>query len=351
MEEVNTEPAKHIFLDVVGFTRNRDVVAQARIVELLNGLVSSCLEQHEITEDDSILLPTGDGLCITLLSVETPHDIHIRIALDILKELHRHNIDPDSPESHRFEVRIGINDNTDILVLDINNKRNIAGAGINGAQRVMSLADGGQVLVSSRVYENLRYWPTYINAFDQHSGTVKHGERMGVYQLKLDRPGLNVEVPSAFKPTPKPLKPQEPRLPRVMAYYLAHAIANQQTILEKDLSNEDAVILLLYMRAKDSEEEADATQFEKLYPDTYKAGKASFEEQYKEHYSKIDRGVVYLIHRFMSDTYFFNDDLPLYKCFHQTSDGVVDFRFANDAGRAKLKKDWPQIWEQFELGE
>src|SRR5215210_4827268 len=86
--EARTIPAKHVFLDVVGFTRNRSVEAQTEIVGYLNSFVANCLEQYHIPEDKRILLPTGDGLCIAIMNIEDPYDIHIQLALSILKTLH-----------------------------------------------------------------------------------------------------------------------------------------------------------------------------------------------------------------------------------------------------------------------
>ena len=81
MTEAKTTPAKHIFLDIVGYTRNRSVEAQTDIVGLLNSFVGKCLKQHQIPEDRRILLPTGDGLCIALLNLEDPYDIHIKLVV------------------------------------------------------------------------------------------------------------------------------------------------------------------------------------------------------------------------------------------------------------------------------
>lgn len=222
-------PAKHIFLDVVGFTRARSVEAQTDIVGYLNSLVSGCLEQHDIPEDQRILLPTGDGLCIALLNIEDPYDIHIQIALDILERLHQHNGDRNLEESRKFMIRIGINANTDNLVTDINGRLNIAGRGINVAQRVMDKADGGQILVSQAVYETLQQREKYMNLFEGYEAKTKHGESVNVYQLLLyGRDSLNTDTPSAFE-----VEVSERKLPELVAHYFAHAISNRSDLLSK----------------------------------------------------------------------------------------------------------------------
>jgi hypothetical protein len=157
------------------------------------------------------------------------------------------------------------------------------------------------------------------------------------------RPGLNLDTPSTFVEPPKP-KAQESRLHRRLAYYMAHAIENQRAILGSDLWDENAIILLLYLLEKDSESEADATEFDTVYPDTYKAGEATFEEQYK-YYATIDRNVLYELSRFLSDKLF--SDNNAYRYFHSAPQGWTDFRFVSEAGKYKLKADWPHIWESF----
>lgn len=135
--EAVTVDAKYVFADVVGFTRGRSVEAQSDIVGYLNGVVRHALLGNGVPEGKCILLPTGDGLCVALLPYEgSPYDVHVRVALSLLRGAHEHNEDTKD-EMRRFEVRIGLNANTDNLVTDINGNRNVAGAGINMAQRVM----------------------------------------------------------------------------------------------------------------------------------------------------------------------------------------------------------------------
>ena len=153
MADAATVPAKYIFLDVVGFTYNRSVEAQSDIVHSLNEIVKASLDEYSIHDDNRIFLPTGDGICIALLNIECLHDIasaydiHVKIALGILKRLEEHNTSTEDVQ-RKFKLRIGINENIDNLVEDVNGNRNVAGDGINLAQRVMSLADGNQILIS-----------------------------------------------------------------------------------------------------------------------------------------------------------------------------------------------------------
>ena len=74
----------------------------------------------------------------------------------------------------KFHVRIGINENVDNLIIDINGKLNVAGSGINMSQRIMSCCDGGQILISQTVYEFLSAREEYMNLFKVYPATGKH---------------------------------------------------------------------------------------------------------------------------------------------------------------------------------
>src|SRR5262245_44600004 len=90
-------PVKYVFLDVVGFTYNRSVETQSDIVRSLNAIVKASIQANSIPEENQILIPTGDGICVALLNldrltvVESPYDVHLRIALDILARLDEYN--------------------------------------------------------------------------------------------------------------------------------------------------------------------------------------------------------------------------------------------------------------------
>lgn len=196
--------AKYVFLDVVGFSR-RTVDDQSYVVGALNGMVRDALaaatRAREVAKRQVILLPTGDGICIALVNLSSP-DLHVRLALDILGRIQAHNAGVDKRE-RAFEVRVGLNSNHDNRVTDINNRRNIAGAGINTAQRIMSMADGGQVLLGAGDVSALAQRDGYTDAFREYLATVKHGVKIPVYQLVSPNPGLNVDEPSQlsrFKP-------------------------------------------------------------------------------------------------------------------------------------------------------
>src|SRR5207247_1517913 len=136
--------------------------------------VSLACGEHHLSDGKRLYLPTGDGLCIVLLGITDPYDIHLRLALDILARLKAYR-NAESDSMRQFEVRIGINSNIDNSVTDINGNKNVAGAGINMAQRIMSLADGSQILVSRNIFEILSQRERYREAFKMYTTSVKHG--------------------------------------------------------------------------------------------------------------------------------------------------------------------------------
>lgn len=194
-----TAPIKYVYLDVEGFTNERSVEAQADIVDVLNGVVLGALDDLKIISDSRILLPTGDGICIALLGAANDLHLHLRLALRILTRLHAYNAGQPS-EQRRFRLRIGINQNIDNLVTDINGRPNVAGAGVNVAQRIMSVADGNQIMVAATVFDNLRYRERYTSDFREYKATVKHAVQLAVYQYIGTSEGLDTQVPRAFSP-------------------------------------------------------------------------------------------------------------------------------------------------------
>lgn len=81
----------------------------------------------------------------------------------------------------KFSLRIAVNENIDNVVTDINKQKNISGAGINFASRILSLCDNNQIIVSNGVYERLVQREKYIQSFNKYIGEVKHGVQLTVY--------------------------------------------------------------------------------------------------------------------------------------------------------------------------
>lgn len=212
---------QYVFLDVVRFTQGRTIEAQIDVVDALNAAVSSALETLEVRVDDRILLPTGDGLALALLQPGT-FDLALTLAQTILKNVGAHN-SSIADVRRQFDLRIGVNQNIDNLVTDINGNRNIAGRGINQAQRIMSNADGRQILLGDSIYDILCEREAYDGCFRPLPGRDKHGNRFTVYQLiRPEAEWLDVNPPAGFRP------PQSKR--RSLSDYQAHYIANAPSL-------------------------------------------------------------------------------------------------------------------------
>jgi len=202
-------PAKYVYLDVVDFTKDRGVVVQTEIVRVLNEIVKRAVDSLYVPPKNIIYLPTGDGICVALLNIEAvtpavgkPYDIHLRLALNIIKGVSEYN-ESIEPGRARFDIRVGINESTDNKVKDINGKFNMAGSGINEAQRIMSLAEGNQIFVGNSVFEKLAQWEPYSNEsnfFYPLKVTVKHHKVLRVHQyVGGGHPGLNTEIQETLK--------------------------------------------------------------------------------------------------------------------------------------------------------
>lgn len=251
MSEALTASAKHVYLDIVGFTRDRSVEAQTEIIGVLNAVVEQSLGDLALDNETRILLPTGDGICIVLLNIDDPYDAHIQLALGILKRIAEHNT-TTSDRMRQFEVRIGINSNIDNLVTDVNGNRNVAGAGINMAQRIMSQADGGQVLVGHSVFEVLQNREAYMDTFRSFTAKGKHSIQFPVHQyIGGDCPRLDTSVPTAFQQR----KQAEPKLTELAAYMIGIAMQNRDIFVQyrgKETGHSSSLVWLWYA-AKDEQ--------------------------------------------------------------------------------------------------
>jgi hypothetical protein len=345
-----SQPVKYAFLDVVDFSRNRSTEAQADIVRVLNTTVLTAVEKlglHPQDQSEIIFLPTGDGICIAILQYWSPLDIHLSLAREILSLIVAHNT--ETPEQMRqFQVRIGLNQNVDNIIEDINGNRNVAGAGINTAQRIMNLADGGQILVGESVFEILRYREKYMKFFRRFSGPVKHGVVLRAYQyVASDTAGLNTETPSAFVQPVAEVKPAKP-LTLYQAYYMADAIRHRTRLARiPRLSNtHHAAAILLHLLATDAVEIRTTPETTQPILVTHGAplstSKLTFEDQLK-YYDDQDTWVCGAAVRHIETLLEGTED-----CFEDHLGRTA--LFVSEAGKARLLTDHPDIWKALQDG-
>ena len=181
--EVKFEIGHVLFIDIVGYSRLL-INQQSDQLETLRKIVRAT-EQFRAAEAEGKLLrlPTGDGGALVFRN--TP-EAPVSCALEISKELRNH------PE---LRVRMGIHSGPVNAVTDLNEQANIAGAGINIAQRVMDCGDAGHILLSRHVAEDLEHyprWQPYLHELGDCE--VKHGVQVSLVNLYTDDAG-NPAVP------------------------------------------------------------------------------------------------------------------------------------------------------------
>jgi TolB-like protein len=195
--KLRLEIAHVLFMDIVGYSKLL-MDEQVEVLHELNEIVRKTEAVREAEADGKlILLPTGDGMVLVFTSsVEAP----VECALQISQVL---RAQPSLP------LRMGIHSGTVQQVEDVNKRANIAGAGINIAQRVMDCGDAGHILISKRVADDLatsRRWQPYLHALDECE--VKHGLRLSLVNLYAPQLG-NPELPKKFQAAAVAAKPKK----------------------------------------------------------------------------------------------------------------------------------------------
>ena len=185
--EVKFEIGHVLFIDIVGYSKLL-ITEQSEQLQKLKEIARGT-EQVRLAEAEGKLLrlPTGDGGALVFRnSPEAP----VMCALEISKELKKH------PELH---VRMGIHSGPVNEITDLNEQANIAGAGINIAQRVMDCGDAGHILLSKRVADDLEQYPQWRSRLHELGECeVKHGMRLHVVNLYRDELG-NPNLPEKFR--------------------------------------------------------------------------------------------------------------------------------------------------------
>ena len=186
--DLQLEIAHLLLIDVVGYSKLL-VNEQIELLQELKQIVRST-ESFRAAEarGELIRVPTGDGMALAFFhSPEEP----ARCALEISRELQDHP---------NIQLRMGVHSGPINRVTDVNEKTNIAGPGINVAQRVMDCGDAGHILLSAHVAEDLcqyRHWQPVLH--DLGECEVKYGLRLHLFNLYKDGLG-NPQVPEKLRP-------------------------------------------------------------------------------------------------------------------------------------------------------
>src|SRR5213593_338730 len=182
-KEIQLEIAHVLFIDIVGYSK-LSINDQHAVVEELNQIVRAS-EQFQRAEAASRLtrIPTGDGMALVFYtSPEAP----AQCAVEIVRALKEHP---------GLQLRMGIHSGPVSGVVDVNERANLTGAGINLAQRVMDCGDAGHILLSKHVAEDLEEYERWRPLLhDVGACEVKHGVRVSVVNLHDDQFG-NAKLP------------------------------------------------------------------------------------------------------------------------------------------------------------
>jgi TolB-like protein/class 3 adenylate cyclase/Tfp pilus assembly protein PilF len=185
--DLSLEIAHLLLIDIVGYSKllvNEQVDMLQQLKQVVRGTESFRAAE---ASDKLIRVPTGDGMA--LLFFQSPEE-PVRCALDISKALQ------DQPH---IRLRMGVHSGPVNRITDVNDKTNIAGSGINVAQRVLDCGDAGHILLSAHVAGDLaeyRHWQPYLH--DLGECEVKHGLRLHLFNLYKDGLG-NAQLPEKLK--------------------------------------------------------------------------------------------------------------------------------------------------------
>jgi serine/threonine-protein kinase len=186
-KEIQLEIAHLLLIDVVGYSKLL-VNEQIELLQELKQIVRSteCFRAAE-ARGELIRVPTGDGMALVFFhSPEEP----ARCALEISKALQDHP---------SIRLRMGVHSGPVNRVIDVNEKTNIVGSGINVAQRVLDCGDAGHILLSAHVAEDLaeyRNWQPHLH--DLGECEVKYGLHLHLFNLYKDGLG-NPQVPEKLR--------------------------------------------------------------------------------------------------------------------------------------------------------
>jgi hypothetical protein len=211
-KEIQLEIGHVLFIDIVSYSKLL-ITEQSEQLQTLKQIVRGT-EQFRLAEAEGKLLrlPTGDGGALVF---RTTPEAPVLCALEISKALKSH------PE---LRVRMGIHSGAVNEITDLNEQANIAGAGINIAQRIMDCGDAGHILLSKRVADDLEQYPQWRSRLrDLGECEVKHGVLVHAVNLYTDELG-NPEVPEKFKRADVEEAVSAAPTPRLRKYSVAAAL-------------------------------------------------------------------------------------------------------------------------------
>jgi class 3 adenylate cyclase len=190
-KEIELQIAHVLFIDTVGYSKLL-IDDQRHLIDTLNQVVRSTAEfQSAEAAGKLIKIPTGDGMALVFY---TRPEAPVECALQISRGLKEH------PE---LRLRMGVHSGPVSGVIDVNERANVAGAGIDRARRVMECGDAGHILLSQRIADDLEHYDRWRSRLhDLGECEAKHAVRIHVFNFYTDELG-NPELPKKFTESTK----------------------------------------------------------------------------------------------------------------------------------------------------
>jgi len=191
------EMAHVLFMDLVGYSA-LPMDQQSRRIQKLQEIVKGTPEFQQASKSDQLIsLPTGDGMALVFFqNPVAPVQCAARISVAI-------------QSNSELKLRMGVHTGPVYRIADINTNRNVAGGGINIAQRVMDCGDSGHILVSKAVADVLSQLSDWSGSLhDLGEAEVKHGTKVHITNLfskDIGNPELPVKM-AAKKSTAAPAR-------------------------------------------------------------------------------------------------------------------------------------------------
>src|SRR5205809_2927285 len=186
-KEIQLEIAHVLFIDIVGYSKFSINEQRAVVDELTKVVRGSDQYQKAEAAGRLIKIPAGDGMALVFY---TSQEAPAQCAIEISGALKAHP---------RLQVRMGVHSGPVSGVIDVNGHANLAGAGLNIAQRVMACGEAGHILLSKHVAEDLEEYDEWRPLLhDLGTCEVKHGVHISIANL-YDREVGNPQLPKQLQ--------------------------------------------------------------------------------------------------------------------------------------------------------
>src|SRR6266550_3521018 len=229
-KEIELEIGHVLFIDIVAYSKLSIDEQHIRLGELNDIVRSSAQFQKAQSTNRLLRIPTGDGMALVFYkSPEEP----AQCAMEISRTLKEHP---------RLQIRMGIHSGPVSGVVDVNERANLAGAGINMAKRVMDCGDVGHILLSRHVAEDLaeyERWRPFLH--DIGAFEVKHGVHVSVTNLYSDEIG-NAKLPTKLQTVRKHRAHMRWAVAAIFLLVLTVIIAGAFFLLRRSIQTAPAII-------------------------------------------------------------------------------------------------------------